>query len=83
MHGIVFDNLQNVVRQLKNLCDDPVDRAMDFLHAHKKRLISVTSNCIELKEVNFHMRKIERYVKLTELRVILELRPDANLGGNA
>jgi len=51
MHGIVFDDQEKVIQQLKNLCGDPILRGKNFLASHKKRLISVTSTNIELSEV--------------------------------
>jgi hypothetical protein len=51
MHGIVFDDQSKVIKDLKNLCYDPVPRGRRFLAAHKKSLVSVTSNSIELSEV--------------------------------
>ncbi|PPQ66159.1 hypothetical protein CVT26_010882 [Gymnopilus dilepis] len=39
-HGIVFDDENKVIQQLKNLCGDPVVRAKKFLASHKKRLNS-------------------------------------------
>ena len=59
MHGIVFDNAQNVIRQLKNLCDDPVDRAWKYLTANKKHMLSVTSNGVVLKEVKLQKFRLE------------------------
>jgi len=51
MHGIVFDDQENVIQQLKNFCGDPILRGKKFLASHKKQLISVTSNNVELSEV--------------------------------
>lgn len=51
MHGIVFDDELKVIQELKNLCYDPIMRGRKFLTSHKKKLISVTSNNIELSEV--------------------------------
>lgn len=51
MHGIVFNDILNVTQQLKNLSGDPITRGRKFLATHKKQLISVTSNNIELSEV--------------------------------
>jgi len=51
MHGIVFDDESKVIKDLKNLCYDPVLRGRKFLASHKKNLTSVTSNNIELSEV--------------------------------
>ena len=51
IHGIVYDNLSNVVQQLRNLCGDPVSRGKRFLESRKQQLTSVTSNGIQLAEV--------------------------------
>ena len=52
MHGIVFDNQEKVIQQLKNLCGDPIARGQNFLASHKQRLTSVTSSNVELAEVS-------------------------------
>ncbi|KAI0937990.1 hypothetical protein AcV7_003308 [Taiwanofungus camphoratus] len=44
MHGIVFDDINNVIRQLKNLCEDPIHRARSFLYANKKCLNTVSTD---------------------------------------
>lgn len=51
MHGIVFDDEAKVIKDLKNLCYDPVLRGKRFLSSNRKNLKSVTSNNIELMEV--------------------------------
>ena len=51
MHGIIFDEQENVIRQLKNICGDPTLRGSKFLASHKKNLTSVTSNNIEFEDV--------------------------------
>jgi FMN phosphatase YigB (HAD superfamily) len=51
VHGIVFDNADDLVRQLKNFCENPVERAWSFLYANKKQLTSVTTNGVVLREV--------------------------------
>ena len=51
MHGIVFNDQSKVIKDLKNLCYDPVLCRRRFLASHKKNLISVTSNNIEISEV--------------------------------
>jgi len=51
MHGIVFDDQSKVIKDLKNLCYDPVLRGRRFLASHEKNLISMTSNGVELSEV--------------------------------
>ena len=44
MHGIVFDNQENVFRQLRNIFGDPVRRGMDYLRKHAGKLESVTDS---------------------------------------
>ena len=63
VHGIVFDDVDSVVRQLKNLCGNPVDRALSFLRANKKNLVSVTTDGIILHEVlvNIHVSSVHAY----------------------
>ena len=51
MHGIIFDEEENVIRQLKNICGDPVSRGSKFLASHKKNFTSVSSNNIEYQDV--------------------------------
>lgn len=51
VRGIIFDDADNVIRQLKNLCEDPIQRAWSFLRTNKKQLPSVTSNGVTLSEV--------------------------------
>ena len=51
MHGIVFDDQEKVIQQLKNLCGDPVLRGKQYLNSHKKQFVSVISNDVELTEV--------------------------------
>ena len=51
MHGIVFDDQSKAIKDIKHLCYDPVPRGRRFLAAHKRNLISVTSNNVELSEV--------------------------------
>ncbi|KAF8574205.1 HAD-like protein [Ramaria rubella] len=50
MHGIVFNDPNTVMRQLRNLCGDPIERAKAFLTANKKQLQSVTSKGYVMKE---------------------------------
>ncbi|KAG6884533.1 hypothetical protein C0992_006121 [Termitomyces sp. T32_za158] len=50
MHGILFDDESKVIRNLKNLCYDPVLRGKQFLTSRKKALTSVTSNNAEFME---------------------------------
>lgn len=54
MHGIVFDDQSKVIKDLKNLCYDPTLRGRKFLASHKRNLISVTSNNVELSEVRLY-----------------------------
>ncbi|KAH9929606.1 HAD-like protein [Epithele typhae] len=42
MHGIVFDNQENVFRQLRNIFGDPVRRGQEYLRKHAGKLESVT-----------------------------------------
>jgi histidinol phosphatase-like enzyme len=51
MHGIIFDDQKNVIRQLKNICGDPTSRGSNFLASRKKNFTSVTSNNIEFEDV--------------------------------
>ena len=50
MHGIIFDDQENVIRQLKNICSDPTSRGSKFLASRKKNLSSVSSNNIEFED---------------------------------
>jgi hypothetical protein len=60
VHGIVFDNVDNLVRQLKNLCENPVERAQSFLRANKKQLTSATTHGTVVREVlmNIHISPV-------------------------
>jgi hypothetical protein len=51
MHGIIFDDQENVIRQLKNICGDPIWRGSNFLASRKKNFTSVSSNNIEFEDV--------------------------------
>ena len=51
MHGIIFDDQENVIRQLKNIFGDPISRGSKFLASLKKNFRSVTSNNIEFEDV--------------------------------
>jgi hypothetical protein len=51
MHGIIFDDQENVIRQLKNICGDPISRGSNFLASRKKNFTSVSSNNIEFEDV--------------------------------
>ena len=54
MQGIVFDDQEKAIKILKNLCYDPLLRGKRFLASHKRNLISVTSNNVELLEVGLY-----------------------------
>ena len=51
MHGIIFDDQENVIRQLKNISGDPVSRGRNFLASRKRQFTSVSSNNIEFEDV--------------------------------
>ena len=51
MHGIIFDDQEKVIRQLKNICGDPILRGSNFLASRKKNFTSVSSNNIEFEDV--------------------------------
>ena len=51
MHGIIFDEDEKVIRQLKNICGDPILRGSNFLASRKKNFRSVSSNNIEFEDV--------------------------------
>ena len=51
MHGIIFDDQAQVIRQLKNLCADPISRGNNFLALHKRHFPSISSNNIEYSDV--------------------------------
>ena len=51
MHGIIFDDQDKVIRQLKNICGDPILRGSNSLASRKRNFISVTSNDIEFEDV--------------------------------
>ena len=48
--GIVFDDVSNVIRNLRNLLGDPVKRGQDFLNSNAKKLESVTDTGVVVKE---------------------------------
>jgi FMN phosphatase YigB (HAD superfamily) len=56
-HGVVFDDTDKVARLLRNLFGDPVQRAKSFLFNNKKRLISVASNNVVIREVRIPLHK--------------------------
>ncbi|KZT04889.1 HAD-like protein [Laetiporus sulphureus 93-53] len=49
-HGIIFDSADNVARQLRNLCGDPIKRGMDFLRKNAGNLHSVTDSGVVIYE---------------------------------
>ena len=51
MHGLVFDDQENVIRQLKNLCGDPILRGSNYLVSRKKKFRSVSSKNFEFEDV--------------------------------
>lgn len=51
MHGIVFEDQTDAIRQLKNLCGDPISRGTAFMTSCKKRFTSVSSSNIEFSDV--------------------------------
>jgi hypothetical protein len=51
MHGIIFDDQDKVIRQLKNICGNPMSRGSNFLASRKKKFTSVSSNNIEFEDV--------------------------------
>jgi histidinol phosphatase-like enzyme len=51
MRGIIFDDQDKVIRQLKNICGDPISRGSNFLASRKKKFTSVSSNNIEFEDV--------------------------------
>ena len=50
MKGIVFDNLENMSRQLHNYIGDPIGRAEGWLKDNAKRMLSVTDNGMTVHE---------------------------------
>ncbi|KAL5484768.1 hypothetical protein ACEPAI_7410 [Sanghuangporus weigelae] len=50
MKGIVFDNLENLSRQLRNYVGDPIGRAQAWLKDHAKKMLSVTDTGITIHE---------------------------------
>ena len=60
MHGIIFDDQENVIRQLKNICGDPISRGRNFLASRKGKFTSVSSNNIEFEDVtSFVLRQTQ------------------------
>ncbi|THU99223.1 HAD-like protein [Dendrothele bispora CBS 962.96] len=43
MQGIVFTNASDVIRQLRNLREDPIQRANQFLQDNKRKMLTVSS----------------------------------------
>ncbi|TFK54482.1 HAD-like protein [Heliocybe sulcata] len=50
MYGIVFDNQEKVIRALRNLIGDPVQRGWGFLHSNAGRLHSYTNTGVMVPE---------------------------------
>ncbi|KAF9532637.1 HAD-like protein [Crepidotus variabilis] len=50
MHGIIFRDQSKVIKELKNLCFDPVGRGQEYLVSHKQNFSSVTSNGLTIDE---------------------------------
>ncbi|KAH7914156.1 Haloacid dehalogenase-like hydrolase-domain-containing protein [Hygrophoropsis aurantiaca] len=50
LHGIVFDDPLKVIRALRNLLGDPVQRGQDYLCENAKKLDSITNNGVTLRE---------------------------------
>ena len=50
MHGILFDDQKRVIQAIRNAVEDPVQRAGSYLCRNAKRLHSVTSTGVILKE---------------------------------
>ena len=51
MHGIIFDDQDKLIRQLKNICGDPISRGSDYLASRKKKFTSVSLSDIEFEDV--------------------------------
>ncbi|KAI0775839.1 HAD-like protein [Trametes elegans] len=50
MHGVVFDNQENVFRALRNIFGDPVQRGRDFLRQHAGQLETSTDSGVVFEE---------------------------------
>ncbi|KDQ57457.1 hypothetical protein JAAARDRAFT_130231 [Jaapia argillacea MUCL 33604] len=50
MHGIIFDSQAKVMRALRNLIGDPVERGRDFLRRNAGRLESITEGGLVVPE---------------------------------
>lgn len=50
MTGIVFDTTNNVIRSLRNLCGDPVERAKQYLMSNAKQMHSVAENGMVIRD---------------------------------
>lgn len=50
MVAIVFDTTNNVVRRLKNLCGDPIERGVQYLRSHAKQMDSITENGVTFRD---------------------------------
>lgn len=80
IHGIVFDDVHSVVRQLRNLYEDPVSRAWSFLSAKKKQLKTVSSGGVVVSEV---INRLVYYLKAFNhiFLSVIELLSTANSRG--
>ncbi|KAJ9262080.1 hypothetical protein DTO195F2_3782 [Paecilomyces variotii] len=50
IHGIIFDGFSSLDQALLNLLSDPVKRGLSFLTSNSKRLHSVTSNGMKIRD---------------------------------
>ncbi|EJD03446.1 HAD-like protein [Fomitiporia mediterranea MF3/22] len=50
MKGIVFDNFENMARQLRNYVGDPIGRAQAWLKDNAKKMLSVTNTGVTVHE---------------------------------
>ncbi|THU77492.1 hypothetical protein K435DRAFT_877769 [Dendrothele bispora CBS 962.96] len=75
LHGIVFDDVKNVIRQLRNLCGDPSTRGWDYLRQNAGKLLSVTDSGVVIDENFAQLLLLEAtndpYVKSPSFRHVL------------
>lgn len=71
IHGIIFDSLSSLDQALLNLLSDPEKRGLSFLTSNSKRLHSVTSNGMEIRD-NFSQLLI---YEATGVLYVFMLRP--------
>lgn len=50
MHGVIFDNNDNVMRKLVNIFGNPVQRGKNFLTRNAKQLHSVTESGVKIED---------------------------------